>query len=204
MAKLDKYLENMISRGAPILRLDPGDIPCLELPGGHRLTLSGAELMGSVLDGMTREILPEALQTSYLRGRRSPSTMSSVMRTSRSWPARRTWVRGWWWAEERPARPSPGSAAGVSSGGKSQKLSTLISRLLSAGGSDLYLNTGELPIMRLDGRLEVLEGSRHPAGQGAGGAGQTHRFRPRTWRSTRPEATRSSASTTAPCCAGCG
>jgi twitching motility protein PilT len=159
MAKLDKYLENMISRGAPILRLDPGDIPCLELPGGHRLTLSGAELMGSVLDGMTRELLPEALQTSYLRGEKITFDYVfshenfQILACKTSLGTRLVVGRG------ASSAAVPGSAAGASSGGKPQRLSTLISHLLSAGGSDLYLNTGEVPIMRLDGHLEVLQSS---------------------------------------------
>lgn len=160
MAKIDKYLENMISRGAPILRLDPGDIPLLELPGGHRLPLSSAELMGTVLDGLTREILPEALQTSYLRGEKitfdytfSQETFQILACKSNLGP-RVVVGRG----GSSSLGGSPPSTAGVAAPPtKSQKLSHLISRLLSAGGSDLYLNTGELPIMRLDGRLEVLD-----------------------------------------------
>jgi len=156
MAKLDKYLENMITRGAPILRLDPGDIPYMELPGGHRLPISGAELMGTVLDGLTREVLPEALQTSYLRGEKITfdyvfsHESFQILACKTNLGTRLVVGRG----------VSAAGAVGTSSpaaAGKSQKLSALISRLLSAGASDLYLNSDELPIMRLDGRLEVLE-----------------------------------------------
>lgn len=160
MAKIDKYLENMISRGAPILRLDPGDIPFLELPGGHRLPLSGAELMGTVLDGLTREILPESLHTSYLRGEKITfdyffsQEPFQVLVCKTNLGTRLVVGRG------GSSAASGAAQAGVAAAGalaKSQKLSDLISRLLSAGGSDLYLNTGELPIMRLDGQLEVLD-----------------------------------------------
>jgi len=156
MAKLDKYLESMITRGAPILRLDPGDIPYLELPGGHRLPLSGAELMGTVLDGLTREVLPEHLQTSYLRGEKITfdyvfsHESFQILACKTNLGTRLVVGRG----------VSAAGSAGTTSpavAGKSQKLSALISRLLSAGASDLYLNSDELPIMRLDGRLEVLE-----------------------------------------------
>ena len=160
MAKIDKYLENMISRGAPILRLDPGDIPVLELPGGHRLPLSGAELMGTVLDGLTREILPEALQTSYLRGEKITFDHTfdqesfQILACKTNLGTRLVVGRG----GSSPSSGSPQSSATTAGApAKSVKLSALISRLLSAGGSDLYLNTGELPIMRLDGRLEVLD-----------------------------------------------
>jgi len=159
MAKIDKYLENMISRGAPILRLDPGDIPVLELPGGHRLPLSGAELMGTVLDGITREILPESLQTSYLRGEKitfdyvfaRESFQVLVCKTNLG--TRLVVGHG----GPSSGTASPAASAPTGTPAKSQKLSALISRLLSAGGSDLYLNTGEPPLIRLDGRLEVLD-----------------------------------------------
>ena len=159
MAKIDKYLENMISRGAPILRLDPGDIPVLELPGGHRLPLSGAELMGTVLDGIAREILPESFQTSYLRGEKitfdyvfaREAFQVLVCKTNLGTRL----VVGHGGSTSGTASPAAGTSAGMPA--KSQKLSALISRLLSAGGSDLYLNTGEPPLIRLDGRLEVLD-----------------------------------------------
>jgi twitching motility protein PilT len=155
MAKIDKYLENMISRGAPILRLDPGDIPFLELPGGHRLPLSGAELMGTVLDGITREILPELVHTSYLRGEKITFDYTfnqeafQILACKTNLGTRLVVGRG---GSSAAAQSTPAMGSG-----KSEKLSALISRLLSAGGSDLYLNTGELPIMRLDGRLETLD-----------------------------------------------
>ena len=68
MAKIDKFLSTMVGRGAPILRLDPGDVPVLEQPGGHRTTLNNQELLGTVLDGLAKEILPPDLETPYLRG----------------------------------------------------------------------------------------------------------------------------------------
>jgi twitching motility protein PilT len=155
MAKIDKYLEQMVTRGAPILRLDPGDLPLVELPGGHRQPLSGAELMGTVLDGLIREILPEALQTSYLRGEKLTFDYVcnhepfQVLACKTNLGTRIVVGRG------TPTGQGQQSAATL--GAKSQKLGALVSRLLSSGGSDLYLNTGEQPIMRLDGRLEILE-----------------------------------------------
>jgi twitching motility protein PilT len=160
MAKIDKYLESMISRGAPILRLDPGDIPALELPGGHRLPLSGAELMGTVLDGLTREILPEDLQTSYLRGERITfdyvfnREVFQVLACKTNLGTRIVVGRG---TSSAGTTAVSASVIGASVASKAPKLAALISKLLAAGGSDLYLNTGELPIMRLDGRLEVIE-----------------------------------------------
>ncbi|HEY6007558.1 MAG TPA: hypothetical protein VIU40_04485, partial [Geobacteraceae bacterium] len=160
MAKIDKYIESMISRGAPILRLDPGDIPVLELPGGHRLPLSAAELLGTVLDGMTREVMPETLQTSYLRGEKISfdyvfnKEPFHVLACKTNLGTRLVVGRGTFSGTGANTHAEP---VGAVVAGKSQKLTALVSRLLSAGGSDLYLNTGELPIMRLDGRLEVIE-----------------------------------------------
>jgi twitching motility protein PilT len=166
MAKIDKYLESMISRGAPILRLDPGDIPVLELPGGHRLPLSGAELMGTVLDGLAREILPEGLHTTYLRGERINFEYQynqepfQVLACKTSLGTRLVVGRG----SAGGGTPATGTTTSTVQH-RSQKLSIFVSRLLAAGGSDLYLNTDEQPIMRLDGRLEVLDNASAIAGK---------------------------------------
>ncbi len=159
MAKIDKFLEQMISRGAPILRLDPGDLPVVELPGGHRQALSSAELMGTVLDGLIREVLPEVLHTSYLRGEKTAfdyvfnGDNFQILAAKTNLGTRIVVGRG----SSSGTLPTSGAGGTSASPGKPLKLSSLVSRLLSAGGSDLYLNTGEPPIMRLDGRLEVLE-----------------------------------------------
>ena len=156
MAKIDKYLESMVSRGAPLLRLDPGDVPILEVPGGHRLPLSGAELLGSVLDGLTREILPEGLHTSYLRGERVNfeygfgQEIFQVLACKTSLGTRVVVGRG----SAGSGGTAPAAPAALA---RSQKLGALVSTLISAGGSDIYLNADEPPIMRLDGRLQVLE-----------------------------------------------
>ena len=52
MAKIDRFLATMVQKGAPILRLDPGDPPLLEFAGGHRQLLPGSELLGTVLGMM--------------------------------------------------------------------------------------------------------------------------------------------------------
>ena len=68
MAKIDRFLATMVQKGAPILRLDPGDPPLLEFAGGHRQILPGSELLGTVLDGLAKELLPPDQETAYLRG----------------------------------------------------------------------------------------------------------------------------------------
>jgi twitching motility protein PilT len=159
MAKIDKFLETMINRGAPILRMDPGDAPVLELPGGHRM-ISGAEMLGTVLDGITREIMPETLQVSYFRGEKISFDYTfnhesfQVLACKTNLGTRLIVGRG---APTTANVQAPAATASAATVGKPQKLTKLIARLLSVGGSDLYLNTGELPIMRMDGRLEVFE-----------------------------------------------
>ena len=59
MAKIDKFLQQMVNKGAAVLRLDPGDVPVVEVAGGHRIALSTQEMLGTVLDGLAKEILPE-------------------------------------------------------------------------------------------------------------------------------------------------
>ncbi|HNX94924.1 MAG TPA: ATPase, T2SS/T4P/T4SS family [Holophaga sp.] len=152
MAKIDKFIENMVSRGAPILRLDPGDLPMLEFPGGHRTALGGMELLGTVLDGLAKEILPPDTETSYLRGEKvnfdyvyaSQRFQILVCRTNLGTRL----VVGCTSANSGPSGEGTNWAA---------RINTLIARLISKGGSDLYLNADEPPIFRQDGRLEVLE-----------------------------------------------
>jgi twitching motility protein PilT len=52
---------------------------------------------------------------------------------------------------------SPGSPTVSAPANSTERIQALVVKLLNLGGSDLYLNAGEVPILRLDGRLEVLE-----------------------------------------------
>lgn len=156
MAKIDKFLSTMVGRGAPILRLDPGDVPVLEQPGGHRTTLNNQELLGTVLDGLAKEILPADMETAYLRGEKVTfdhvfegerfqvlacrTTLGTRMVIGRSGPS-----------------AGGGGLAGTAAGAKSLgRIEAAIQRLLKEGASDLYLNTDEPPVIRRDGRLELL------------------------------------------------
>jgi twitching motility protein PilT len=155
MAKIDHLLEHMIVRGAPILRLDPGEVPVIELPEGQKHSLKGMELGGSMLDGFVREILPDPLRTPYFRGERvtfdyachQESFRVLVRKTSQGTRL----VIG---------RHSPGGASlpSAAAQGGPKLLDSLLSKLRNGGGSELYLNAGEPPIVRLDGRVELLEG----------------------------------------------
>lgn len=156
MAKIDKFLSTMVGRGAPILRLDPGDVPVLEQPGGHRTTLNNQELLGTVLDGLAKEILPPEMETSYLRGEKVSfdhvfegerfqvlvcrTTLGTRMVIGRSGPA------------------GGGSAAASSATGTKSlgRIEAAVQYLLKEGASDLYLNTDEAPVLRRDGHLEPL------------------------------------------------
>ena len=156
MAKIDKFLATMVGRGAPLLRLDPGDVPVLELPGGHRTPLSGQELLGTVLDGLAKEILPEEHETAYLRGDKVQFDYTAdgerfQVLVARSNLGTRIVV----------GRVVGGGSrsTGTTTGGtlKGAKLEMLVQRMLSNGGSDLYLNTDEFPVMRKDGKLEIQD-----------------------------------------------
>lgn len=151
MAKIDRFLATMVQKGAPILRLDPGDPPLLEFAGGHRQILPGSELLGTVLDGLAKELLPPDQETAYLRGEKVSVDHSFEQERFqliflRSTLGTRILVGR--------AGASGGPAGTASTGGR---LDGLLRRLLRAGGSDLYLNSEECPVLRLDGRLEVLE-----------------------------------------------
>ncbi len=156
MAKIDKFLSTMVGRGAPILRLDPGDVPVLEQPGGHRTTLNTQELLGTVLDGLAKEILPPELETSYLRGEKV--TFDHVFEGERFQVLLCRTSLGTRLVIGRSG-PAVGASplAAAASGGKSLgRIEAAIQRLLKEGASDLYLNTDEPPVIRRDGRLEPL------------------------------------------------
>ena len=153
MAKIDKFLATMVGRGAPLLRLDPGDVPVLELPGGHRTPLSGQELLGTVLDGLAKEILPQDQETAYLRGDKIQFdyTMDGErfqVLVARSSLGTRIVVG---------RLTGSGSKSGTGGPLKAAKLELLVQRILGSSGSDLYLNTDEFPLLRRDGRLEVQD-----------------------------------------------
>ena len=150
MAKIDKFFQQLVSRGASLLRLDPGEPPLVELPGGHRVSLSGAELLGTVLDGLAKEILPEEFLTPYLRGEKVTFNHSVDGQTFQVLCCR-TNLGTRLVAGRFVSAGQEGSPAGVL-----DSLDPLIIQLLNDSGSDLYLNADEPPLVRLNGQLEVL------------------------------------------------
>ncbi len=165
MAKLDKFLAQMVAKGAATLHLDPGQYPVMELPGGHRTTLSAQELLGSVLDGLAKEILPDEIETSYLRGEQvrfaytfeeerfqfllQRSTIGTRIIVGR--------VRAFTKEPTTTATPEGGRFQETAPS-KVEKIDTLIDWMLDLGGSDLYLNANETPMLRSHGHLTTVEG----------------------------------------------
>jgi twitching motility protein PilT len=122
--------------------------------------MSQQELLGTVLDGVGKEIFPEHLATNYLRGDKVSFLYQYSQEQFQILLCRTTLgtriVVGR--TVTAPANASEATAHAASSGlVRNSKLQPYISKLLSQGGSDLYLNTDEQPIIRLDGNLEVLE-----------------------------------------------
>jgi twitching motility protein PilT len=155
MAKIDKFLQVMVSRGASLLRLDPGDPPMVELPGGHRATLSGQELLGTVVDGIAKEILPEgAPTTAFMRGEkvtfdyRLDGSVYQVLCCRTSLGTRLVAARF--------GSPAPEPVAGAQAA--PDNLDALIIQVLNQGGSDLCLNSEGEPLARLGGQLQALAG----------------------------------------------
>lgn len=153
MAKIDKFLATMVGRGAPLLRLDPGDTPILELPGGHRTPLSGQELLGTVLDGLAKEILPPEHETGYLRGDKIQFDYTMDGERFQILVARST--LGTRIVVGRLGSGGSSTPSGGRENLKGAKLDLLVQRMLTNSGSDLYLNTDEFPVMRKDGKLEI-------------------------------------------------
>ncbi len=169
MAKLDKFLAQMLVKGAATLHLDPGQFPAMEIPGGHRVTLSSQELVGAVLDGLAKEILPEELSTSYLRGEQVRfeyiyETEPFQFLLQRSSVGTRI-VAGRVRALTQDSMPAP---TGASSGdyllpkgpapARVLSMDSLITWMLDLGGSDVYLNADESPLLRHQGRVGSVEG----------------------------------------------
>lgn len=172
MAKLDKFLAQMMAKGAATMHLDPGQFPMMELPGGHRVTLSSQELVGTVLDGLAKEILPAGMETNYLRGEqvRFPYTFEDesfqfILQRS-TLGARILAGRVRVMAADGGPSPEPTSsgnfkAPGTPKGQATVKIPTienLVTWMLDLGGSDVYLNPGEAPLLRHLGHMGSVEG----------------------------------------------
>jgi twitching motility protein PilT len=139
----------MLNKGAAVLRLDPGDTPVVEVAGGHRISLSSQELLGTVLDGLAKEILPERATTEYLRGEKvnfdyvldGITFQFLVCRTNLG--TRMVAAR-----------------FGVQDSGTPplhlDSLDPLVMKLLNEAGSDLYLTADEPPLVRIQGLVTDL------------------------------------------------
>jgi len=152
----------MVTRGAPVLRLDPGDPPMLEFPGGHRTAMSTVDLLGTVLDGLAKEILPAEMETSYLRGEKVGFEYAYGINRFQVLLCRSNLGTRIVMGRTSTVPSSLASETAITSGPWSSRLRNLVARLISAGGSDLYFNAEEPPIIRLDGHLEVLEDAGAP------------------------------------------
>ncbi len=179
MAKLDRFLSHLATKGASSLRMEPGGYPTLEFPGGHRVNLSLQELMGSVLDGLAKEVVPHDQETLYLRGdhvafpyaceegsfylavlktsigTRIVATLAPPPQVPATTPAE---------APEQPVAAGPEAKPHVVTGPASV-FEVLVAHLVSSGSSDLYLSSDEVPMMRLHGKVKPIEGFPAPRAQ---------------------------------------
>ncbi len=149
MAKIDKFLQQMVLRGATVLRLDPGECPVAEVAGGHRISLSSQELLGSVLDALAKEILPGEHHAEFARGSKVSFDYALdgaryQVLVCRTTLGTRIAVARFGGAPAAGAEPSEG-------------IEGLVMRLLSEGGSDLYLTVDEPPLLRVAGGVESVE-----------------------------------------------
>ncbi|HTL98151.1 MAG TPA: hypothetical protein VL181_05040, partial [Holophagaceae bacterium] len=171
MAKLDGFLNQLSTKGGTALYLSPGSPATVELPGGHRAMLGTQDLLSPIIDGLVKEILPEEHKTAYLRGdmvvfhrelgegwyeiRASRSAGSSSLLAHRLTRAPRP-------APPPPAAPNEAALAPPPPEERTRPgLSPwdgLIAKLLDMGGSDLYLSSGEPPLVRHQGTVEPVPG----------------------------------------------
>jgi twitching motility protein PilT len=164
MAKIDKFLSILLQKGGHTLRLDPGEYPIAELPGGQRVNLGTQEMMGSVLDGLAKEILPSNRETDYLRGDKVQFPHEIDGQTficlcvkspygSRIVAARQGANNGSPTAAGAPSKAATSSAANGGQG----LWEEVLGRLLTMGASDLFLNPHESPIVQSHGRFTALQ-----------------------------------------------
>lgn len=175
MAKLDRFLTHLTGKGASSLYLEPGGYPTLEFPGGHRVNLSLQELLGTVLDGLAKEILPPELETTFLRGDKVafPYTCSEgsfYLACLRTNIGTRIIVTHAPPPDLPAAAPEPIPAeeeypAPTEIKGPSSVFEVLVAHLLSTGSSDLYLSSDESPMMRTHGKVHAIPGFPAPRPQ---------------------------------------
>lgn len=205
MARLDQFLIQMARQEASALLLNANTKPVFELPAGHRAQLAASDLEGPMLDGLVKEVLPDDLRTTYLRGDTITFSYNLgddafVIRASRAngnprvvairkpgggLPPRpeaapraeapkagpsSTAPTGFLPPAPPPApptassHPAPIPASPVLPIIKPVRKSALsldeyFGKVVDIGGSDLYLNPGEVPLVRRHGRVEQLEGA---------------------------------------------
>ncbi|MBI3130554.1 MAG: Flp pilus assembly complex ATPase component TadA [Acidobacteria bacterium] len=156
MPKIDKMLTLLLQKEGQTLRLDPGELPAMDLPGGHRQNLGVQESLGTVLDGIAKEILPKDLETPYLRGEKVQfhyafeGVTFTVVFVKSPFGTRIVAARGVAKAAPREGGSPSGPLAVVA---ESRGLETFLGRLLSSGSSDLFLNPEEAPIAQAQGRF---------------------------------------------------
>ncbi len=160
MAKIDKLLSLLIQKEGQTLRLDPGELPAMDLPGGYRQNLGVQESLGTVLDGLAKEILPKEFETPYLRGEKVQfhypfeGNGFTVVFVKTPYGTRIVAARGVAKGAHREGGAATGPVAVVP---ESRGLETYLGRLLSTGASDLFLNPEEVPIAQAQGRFTPWE-----------------------------------------------
>lgn len=160
MPKIDKMLALLQQKGGTTLRLNPGELPVVELPGGHRQNLGIQESLGSVLDGLAKEVLPGEHETNYLRGDKVQFTYPfegqsfTMVFIKTSYGTRIVAVKGIAKAAARESGPPTGATPPPA---ESRGLEALLGRLLASGASDLFLNPEEVPIAQAQGRFSAWE-----------------------------------------------
>ncbi len=160
MPKIDKMLTLLLQKEGQNLRLDPGELPAMDLPGGHRQNLGVQESLGTVLDGLAKEILPKEMETAYLRGEKVQFPYAfegipfTVVFVKSPFGTRIVAARGLAKAIPREGG-SPSGPMNVAT--ESRGLEAYLGRLLSSGASDLFLNPEEVPIAQTQGRFAPWE-----------------------------------------------
>ena len=174
LAQLDSMLRALVERGAGSLELAEGERPTFRYPQGDRpvsqavlnrsqiLTLV-AELAGS--NGSPR-VGGDGGPTRFLYKLPDGTTFQGVPVTGEGGLRYRI-LR----SEPGPSGPTPPAAEpprrtvappAVAPRQGAPEIERYLVRLVECGGSDLHLSTGEIPMVRLQGEIERLEGETRP------------------------------------------
>lgn len=185
MAQLDKLLAHAAAKGACALRMEPNQQPFLEMGDGQRVPLLATPVPPTMLEMLSREILPPHLMEAWLNAgevRFNHATGTGTFSVNFMRTPQGILIEAVPLSMEEPRVPAPlpppppppapvptialdiprpaetfsAPAAVLDAEGPSALAAQLLKALVDLKGSDLHCSSFETPIARIHGDLEEL------------------------------------------------